>query len=100
MHYGSRAASKNGKRTIVTKDVRFLDAIGQRGELSAGDIQRINTKYKCTKVYKPAVNILTNYNHQIPESNPYVDEFRTLSSPYVKYEDDDDDNDDEDLFNI
>lgn len=49
MHYGSRAASKNGKRTIVPKDEANLEDIGQRAQLSDGDIKRINTKYKCKR---------------------------------------------------
>ena len=47
MHYGSRAASKNGGRTIITKDLTFLNTIGQRSELSVGDIKRINVRYQC-----------------------------------------------------
>jgi hypothetical protein len=102
MHYGSKAASKNGGRTIVTKDDRFLDTIGQRGGLSDGDIQRINTKYKC-KVYKPTVNIFTsNYDYRIPEKKPDADGFQPISSPYKTKSSSStkDDDDDEDLFNI
>lgn len=47
MHYGSRAASRNGGRTIITKDANFLNTIGQRTELSEGDIKRINVRYNC-----------------------------------------------------
>lgn len=47
MHYGSSAASKNGGRTLLTKDAHFLNAIGQRVALSPGDIKRINIKYSC-----------------------------------------------------
>lgn len=99
MHYGSKAASKNGGRTIVTKDNQYLDAIGQRNGLSDGDIQRINTKYKC-KVYKPTVNLFANYDHRILGSKePDVDQFKPISSPFSHTSTKDDD-DDEDLFNI
>jgi hypothetical protein len=47
MHYGSSAASKNGARTILTKNSHFLNAIGQRVALSPGDVKRINVKYNC-----------------------------------------------------
>lgn len=59
MHYGSKSASKNGLRTILTRDENFLDAIGQRVALSDGDIQRINNKYKC----KASRLVITNANH-------------------------------------
>jgi hypothetical protein len=54
MHYGSRAASKNGGRTIITKDAKFLNAIGQRSELSVGDIKRINVRYNCAVAKRSA----------------------------------------------
>lgn len=47
MHYGPTAFTKNGARTIIPKDSGYSDLIGQRSALSEGDIQRINTKYKC-----------------------------------------------------
>jgi len=47
MHYSPTAFSKNGKRTIIPKDTRYGDIIGQRVGLSAGDANRINNMYKC-----------------------------------------------------
>lgn len=47
MHYDSKAASKNGGRTILTRDSHFLNTIGQRVALSLGDARRINVKYNC-----------------------------------------------------
>ena len=48
MHYSKKAFSKNLKNTIVTKDKRFKNVIGQRSKLSFGDVKRINTMYNCT----------------------------------------------------
>lgn len=47
MHYGSKAASKNGKLTIVPKNEVSVEDIGQRGRLSDGDVKRLNKKYNC-----------------------------------------------------
>lgn len=47
MHYGPKAFTRNGDYTIATKDSSYQSVIGQRRGLSDGDIQRINTKYKC-----------------------------------------------------
>jgi len=49
MHYGSKSFSKNGKHTIVPKNLAYLDKIGQRIGLSQGDVDRINNMYKCNK---------------------------------------------------
>lgn len=47
MHYTPTAFSKNGKRTIVPKDPKYRNVIGQRIGMSAGDAKRINNMYKC-----------------------------------------------------
>lgn len=47
MHYSPTAFSKNEKRTIIPKDTRYKDIIGQRVGLSTGDANRINNMYKC-----------------------------------------------------
>jgi len=44
MHYDAYAFSKNGQKTIVTKNG---EAIGQRDGLSPIDIQKVNIMYKC-----------------------------------------------------
>lgn len=48
MHYDSTAFSKNGLKTIVPKDSRYREVMGQRKGMSRGDQQRINNMYKCT----------------------------------------------------
>ncbi|XP_070493984.1 low choriolytic enzyme-like [Chironomus tepperi] len=47
MHYSPTAFSKTGKRTLVPKDSRYRNVIGQRVSLSVGDAERINNMYKC-----------------------------------------------------
>lgn len=47
MHYDGKAFSKNGKETIVPKNLRFAKVIGQREGLSRGDIMRVNNMYEC-----------------------------------------------------
>lgn len=47
MHYDKRAFTKNGRETIVPKDRRYRNVIGQREGLSVGDRQRIINMYKC-----------------------------------------------------
>jgi hypothetical protein len=47
MHYHPTAFSKNGKRTIVPKQEKYRNVIGQRVGMSAGDAKRINNMYKC-----------------------------------------------------
>lgn len=47
MHYDGKAFSKNNKQTIVPKDRRYKNVIGQREGLSVGDVERINNMYKC-----------------------------------------------------
>lgn len=47
MHYDKTAFSKNGKDTIVPKNRRYKNIIGQRTGLSKGDAKRINNMYKC-----------------------------------------------------
>lgn len=49
MHYNDKAFSKNGKETIVPKNRRYKNIIGQRIGLSRGDAARINNMYKCSK---------------------------------------------------
>lgn len=48
MHYDKTSFSKNGQDTIVPKNRRYKNIIGQRLGLSIGDAQRINNMYKCT----------------------------------------------------
>lgn len=47
MHYDPMAFSSNGRRTIVPKDERVRNIIGQRYGLSKGDVERINNMYGC-----------------------------------------------------
>lgn len=53
MHYDKRAYSKNGKVTIETLDPKYQDRIGQRKELSPGDILKMRRMYNCDdKIWK------------------------------------------------
>jgi len=53
MHYGRNAFAKDYKtNTIVTKDPKFMDVIGQREYFSDCDIAKINKLYKCGGSYK------------------------------------------------
>ncbi|XP_070185651.1 zinc metalloproteinase nas-13-like isoform X2 [Littorina saxatilis] len=49
MHYGATAFSPDDEYTIIPKDSRFLNVIGNREELSFRDIKIINAMYKCGK---------------------------------------------------
>ncbi|KAL7741433.1 hypothetical protein ACLKA6_000760 [Drosophila palustris] len=47
LHYSSMAFSKNGQATIVALDPEAQNQMGQRFALSAADVIRLNTMYKC-----------------------------------------------------
>ncbi|XP_034467318.1 meprin A subunit beta-like isoform X1 [Hippoglossus hippoglossus] len=47
MHYSSQAFSNGNGSTIVTKDPKFQDVIGQRQQLSPIDVMELNRRYKC-----------------------------------------------------
>jgi len=47
MHYDPLAFSKNNKRTIIPKRMKFRNIIGQLYGMSAGDGKRLNTMYQC-----------------------------------------------------
>lgn len=47
MHYDKKSFSKNGENTIVPRNLRYKNIIGQRVGLSNGDAKRINNMYKC-----------------------------------------------------
>lgn len=47
MHYDKTAFSKNGQETIVPRNRRYRNIIGQRIGLSKGDAKRVNNMYKC-----------------------------------------------------
>ncbi|XP_062279112.1 meprin A subunit beta-like [Scomber scombrus] len=47
MHYGQNAFSNGNGSTIVTKDPKFQDVIGQRMEMSPSDVLELNRLYKC-----------------------------------------------------
>lgn len=49
MHYGKNAFSNGNGSTIITKDPRFQDIIGQRLEMSPSDVEELNRLYKCGK---------------------------------------------------
>ncbi|XP_060937001.1 meprin A subunit beta-like [Limanda limanda] len=47
MHYGSGAFSNGNGSTIVTKDPKFQNVIGQRLQMSPMDVKELNRRYKC-----------------------------------------------------
>jgi hypothetical protein len=48
MHYHNNAFAKNrDKPTILAKDVRYANSIGQRDGMSNGDAIRLNNMYRC-----------------------------------------------------
>lgn len=66
MHYDNNAFTNGNGSTIITKDPKFEDVIGQRMEMSYYDVQELNNLYKCSKCFKIVskphlVNYLVNY---------------------------------------
>ncbi|KAK7490848.1 hypothetical protein BaRGS_00017904, partial [Batillaria attramentaria] len=55
MHYGATAFSPSDEYTIIPKDPRFLQVIGNRESLSFRDIKIVNVMYKCGGA-KPCVD--------------------------------------------
>lgn len=49
MHYGKNAFSNGNGSTIVTKDPKFQDIIGQTYGMSPKDILELNRLYKCSE---------------------------------------------------
>ncbi|KAK5921867.1 hypothetical protein CgunFtcFv8_019188 [Champsocephalus gunnari] len=47
MHYGENSFSNGNGSTILTKDPKFQDVIGQRLEVSPKDVLELNLLYKC-----------------------------------------------------
>jgi hypothetical protein len=48
MHYGAFYFSKNNKPTMEPKDIKVpLKTMGQREEMTSGDIRRLNMMYQC-----------------------------------------------------
>ncbi|XP_056237519.1 meprin A subunit beta-like [Seriola aureovittata] len=47
MHYSKNAFSNGNGSTVITKDPKFQDVIGQRLEVSPSDIRELNLRYKC-----------------------------------------------------
>ncbi|KAM9723513.1 meprin A subunit beta-like [Menidia menidia] len=47
MHYGKDFFTNGNGLTIITKDPKFQDVIGQRIEMSTSDVQELNLLYKC-----------------------------------------------------
>ncbi|XP_019850969.1 PREDICTED: zinc metalloproteinase nas-14-like [Amphimedon queenslandica] len=49
MHYSSYAFTKNGQRTITSKDPNVPSSdLGQRNGLTDSDVRHVNTQYKCS----------------------------------------------------
>uniref|UniRef100_A0A3B4Z059 Metalloendopeptidase n=1 Tax=Stegastes partitus TaxID=144197 RepID=A0A3B4Z059_9TELE len=49
MHYSKNAFTNGNGSTIITKDPKFQDVIGQRLEMSPSDVLELNLLYKCSK---------------------------------------------------
>lgn len=47
MHYGKNAFTNGNGSTVVTKDPKFMDIIGQKYEISHKDNLELNRLYKC-----------------------------------------------------
>ncbi|XP_008429469.1 meprin A subunit beta-like isoform X1 [Poecilia reticulata] len=47
MHSGKNALTNGNGSTIITKDPKFQDVIGQRMEMSSHDAEELNLLYKC-----------------------------------------------------
>ncbi|XP_072249989.1 meprin A subunit beta-like [Leuresthes tenuis] len=47
MHYSKSAFTNGNGATIITKDPKFQDVIGQNLEISTSDVQELNLLYKC-----------------------------------------------------
>ena len=58
MHYGKDAFSNGNGLTIITKDPKFQDVIGQRLEVSPKDTLELNLLYKCSKCLKVGGDII------------------------------------------
>uniref|UniRef100_A0A3Q4HJN8 Metalloendopeptidase n=1 Tax=Neolamprologus brichardi TaxID=32507 RepID=A0A3Q4HJN8_NEOBR len=52
MHYGKDDFTNGNGSTIITKDPKFQNLIGQRVEMSTRDVQELNLLYKCSKCLK------------------------------------------------
>lgn len=52
MHYGKDDFTNGNGSTIITKDPKFQNLIGQRLEMSTRDVQELNLLYKCSKCSK------------------------------------------------
>uniref|UniRef100_I3KGU4 Metalloendopeptidase n=1 Tax=Oreochromis niloticus TaxID=8128 RepID=I3KGU4_ORENI len=48
MHYGKDDFTNGNGSTIITKDRKFQNLIGQRVEMSTSDVQELNLLYKCS----------------------------------------------------
>ncbi|CAI5663611.1 unnamed protein product [Oreochromis niloticus] len=48
MHYGKDDFTNGKGSTIITKDPKFQNLIGQREEMSTSDVQELNLLYKCS----------------------------------------------------
>ncbi|XP_018571917.1 zinc metalloproteinase nas-1 [Anoplophora glabripennis] len=91
MHYSSKAFSSNGQPTLVPKDKRFMEKIGQRDGFSRGDITKINAMYNCPEKTLEIVNRTgtipngtnTNTNKEKESSNPLLNAAAELFSLFI-----------------
>ncbi|KAJ8916685.1 hypothetical protein NQ315_000330 [Exocentrus adspersus] len=90
MHYSSKAFSANGQPTLIPKDKRYVDRIGQRDGFSRGDITKINAMYNCPEKTLEIVNrtgTITNatnaHENESEQSNPLLSAAAGLFSLFM-----------------
>ncbi|KAG5669404.1 hypothetical protein PVAND_017291 [Polypedilum vanderplanki] len=83
MHYGPFYFSKNGGMTIVPKNSKYLDYIGQRSKMSPGDIKRLRNMYQCNdKKIEPKIK----ENKKVEESEEFEEEESENEEEYEESE--------------
>ncbi|KAJ8972151.1 hypothetical protein NQ314_000377 [Rhamnusium bicolor] len=94
MHYSSTAFSTNNQPTIIPKDPKKVQKMGQRDGFSRGDITKINNMYNCPEMTLTVIgngtttaNITTSgsgsENNEKETSNPLVDAAVGLLSIFI-----------------
>uniref|UniRef100_A0A3P9B4B1 Metalloendopeptidase n=1 Tax=Maylandia zebra TaxID=106582 RepID=A0A3P9B4B1_9CICH len=69
MHYGKDDFTNGNGSTIITKDPKFQNLIGQRVEMSTSDVQELNLLYKCSKCSKIMGTSIHSDHTNLPSGN-------------------------------